>query len=218
LASEVPRGVCFPVSESVPIRPRSFDRDEARICAEAIVRRLCLTWVDDDGLPRTYPFEYEKDIVQEYVRGEGRASTDRISQGCPETWPDVDLDPASYNNPLDPEEIGAFPSGNSRVVVDTRMENYGKVSALTLHEARPRAKLRFPIRGGGPTELGVGILVSGGIAPGINAVIDGIVERHTLYRNRNTFHYELNIKGYVEGFRAEPICFVAGSGILPPIV
>jgi 6-phosphofructokinase 1 len=57
----------------------------------------------------------------------------------------------------------------------------------------------------------VGILVSGGIAPGINAVIDGIVNRHFLYadppddeRNKEVPYapYSVKIYGYVEGFKA----------------
>src|SRR5208283_2772399 len=55
--------------------------------------------------------------------------------------------------------------------------------------------------------LRVGILVSGGIAPGINAVIDGIVSRHNEYRKAAekdpAWHkYVLTIKGYTEGFRS----------------
>jgi 6-phosphofructokinase 1 len=52
--------------------------------------------------------------------------------------------------------------------------------------------------------LRVGILVSGGIAPGINALIDGIVSRHTLYSERQMpeRHHCLEIFGYREGFKA----------------
>jgi hypothetical protein len=46
----------------------------------------------------------------------------------------------------------------------------------------------------------VGILVSGGIAPGINAVIAGIVERQTMYAQQG--HYRLNIHAYQNGLNA----------------
>jgi 6-phosphofructokinase 1 len=58
----------------------------------------------------------------------------------------------------------------------------------------------------------VAVLVSGGIAPGINAVIDGIVQRHYLYANplryadsvryRDTPTCTIEIRGLLNGFRA----------------
>jgi 6-phosphofructokinase 1 len=63
--------------------------------------------------------------------------------------------------------------------------------------------LRYPLQQGG--SLGVGILVSGGIAPGINAVIDGIVSRHRLYSEKQNAagkKHSLDIVGYREGFKA----------------
>jgi 6-phosphofructokinase 1 len=59
--------------------------------------------------------------------------------------------------------------------VDARMpvERDG-VHSLAFPEAGPRAEVRSG-------NLRVGILVSGGIAPGINAVLSGIVERHEAY-------------------------------------
>jgi 6-phosphofructokinase 1 len=60
---------------------------------------------------------------------------------------------------------------------------------LSLPEAGPRAK----IMDGHPK---VGIIVSGGIAPGINAVIDGIVQRHESYDSRTS------VDGYRFGLRA----------------
>jgi 6-phosphofructokinase 1 len=83
---------------------------------------------------------------------------------------------------------------------------------LTFAEAGPRETLRFPV--GWDTELevlklDVGIVVTGGIAPGINAVISGIVQRHLLYhspdtgqvkRGANLHQYQLRILGYMNGF------------------
>ena len=62
-------------------------------------------------------------------------------------------------------------------------------SGLTFPEAGPRAKImdRNPV---------VGIVVGGGIAPGINAVIDGIVRRHKEY------NCDSKIYGYRYGLRA----------------
>jgi 6-phosphofructokinase len=44
--------------------------------------------------------------------------------------------------------------------------------------------------------------VSGGIAPGINAVIAGIVERQTLYARDGRYKDALRINGYQNGFNS----------------
>ena len=71
---------------------------------------------------------------------------------------------------------------------------------LTFPEARPRKFLYYPKDHG---QLRVGIVVSGGIAPGINSVIAGIVKRHVLYHKAaNNPRGSLNIIGYLEGFKS----------------
>ena len=62
-------------------------------------------------------------------------------------------------------------------------------------EAGPREFSYFPRKDNkrlikGMQKLKVGILVSGGIAPGVNAVIDGIVQRHRKYAEE--FCYSVN--------------------------
>jgi len=209
LAADVPPELKLEMALIDPIRiVRSDSRDASETrksaveCAKAIIRRLGLTWLPDDGIPLGYPFAYEKDIIEEYIKGNGRASRDKIAEGCPSTWPSVEHLPTWYLNPLDPDEIGKF-TDNTRIIVDSRLRTSESVPNLPLLEARPREKLRYPLEDTDPRMLGVGILVSGGIAPGINAVIDGIVKRHTLYAEalRDSFPYELRIQGFAEGFR-----------------
>lgn len=62
--------------------------------------------------------------------------------------------------------------------------------ALSFLEAGPRQRIAAIGR--------VGIVVTGGIAPGINAVIDGIVKRHKEYANAHCFSCE--IRGFEFGF------------------
>jgi len=53
--------------------------------------------------------------------------------------------------------------------------------------------------------LRAAILVSGGLAPGINATIEGIVERHEQYTaafREGGQHYTIELGGYQEGFKA----------------
>jgi 6-phosphofructokinase 1 len=107
-----------------------------------------------------------------------------------------------YPNPLgDRTEIGeVYRDSNAEVIVDARTEGR-PLRSLRFPEAGLRAQLVYPRTG----ELKVGILVSGGIAPGVNAVISSIVDRHCLYARRSEAKgnaYALDVLGYVEGFRA----------------
>lgn len=173
-------------------------------CARDIFRRLALHWVPDDGLPKGYLFEKEKTIVSEYSRNNGHASPEMVGKGCPAEWPDVDMKEGWYQNPLDEGEIGKFGADDDRVVVKVRPQQGLEDKVLTFREARPRKRLYYPERGGA-RRLGVGVVVSGGIAPGINSVIDGIAKRHHSYlreSRRQGLSYDLELRGYVEGFRA----------------
>lgn len=181
----------------------------ARRCAELIARRIFKSlkvdagkaqWVDEDGLPIAYPFEYEKEIIKAFVTGGGSLENQHrlVQQGCPLHWPDVtrlgrgDGDPDKKNPIL--VEIGDQRPSDARIIVDVRSTYHApgdgecacclaKVSGpddspgLSFPEAGPREYLHYPCQG----PLGVGIVVSGGIAPGINAVIAGIVRRHANY-------------------------------------
>ena len=198
-----------------PIRVARDDEQHALICAREIVGRLRKRWLPFLDIPSGYPFDYEKRVIEEYVEGNGRLSRARIEEGYPAVWPTVQKEPAEKRNPVPEKEIGAFRLETASIVVDTRSgwRQGPSIEAkdlltrkFTLPEAGPRKYLNYPNGG----NLTVGILVSGGIAPGINAVIDGIVNRHTLYRNRATKSYRLTVKGYTEGFRS---LLRPGSGV-----
>jgi 6-phosphofructokinase 1 len=67
-------------------------------------------------------------------------------------------------------------------------------------EAGPRSHLCFS-----PSpdkRFKVAVLVVGGIAPGINAVIDGIVQRHWLYADKGKYPTGLEIHGLINGVHA----------------
>jgi 6-phosphofructokinase 1 len=209
LADSIPPDLLLETARMDPIRvdlASSTDASETRKsaveCARAIIQRLGLTWLPDDGIPLGYPFDYEKDIIEEYLKGNGHASWEKVAEGCPSIWPGVQHLPTWYDNPLKEDEIGRFRDDSARITVDSRLRTSENVSGLPLLEARPRERLRYPVEYAELRTLGVGILVSGGIAPGINAVIDGIVKRHTLYaEGLHEFPYEMNIQGFAEGFR-----------------
>jgi 6-phosphofructokinase 1 len=203
----LPSGVGLEAEGLFRISVPGKDRKDAIDCARQIVTRLLGEdkWFDDDGLPRGYPFSHERKIIEAYQRG---LSPEEVEQGCPEMWPDLHPDPADQDNPITEEEIETYRHEGAAISVDPRTgrrflavggeetEGRSEKQRFTFPEAGPREKLRFPVG----DHLTVGILVSGGIVPGINAVIDGIVSRHTLYEAR-LGGYEVFIWGYPEGFK-----------------
>jgi 6-phosphofructokinase 1 len=199
---------------------RELDALHAENCAREVFQRLELIWVPDDGLPVDYPFSYEKGIIEEFSKGGGQLSRHRVEAGCPRLWPTVERPDGGYRNPIEAKDIGAYRASDADVVVDPRGTFHDprvKGGAdgppigdrLTFREAGPRELLYYPTNA---ARLPVGVLVSGGIAPGINAVLSGIVERHTQYaRGGRTTHeplapahtaYEVEIVGYRDGFTA----------------
>jgi len=195
--------------------------DEACLeAAKQIVETLGLTWAPENGVPTGYPFDYEKDIIKAYATdaAEGAvpdkdghvADPRKVRYGCPSDWPRILKEDALIPNPLMPDEIGDYRDPDKEIVVDPRSGSIG--SRLTFPEAGPRARLSYP-RTDRPERQGVllnaGILVSGGIAPGTNAIIESIVCRHTQYwkaeaqpGKKAPEDYQLQVLGYLEGFRA----------------
>jgi 6-phosphofructokinase 1 len=191
---------------------------EALRCAKELMRILKLGWTSEDGLPIGYPFDYEKDIIKEFIRGNGTLSIERVKQGCPIEWPIIDRVEGNTINPVSEDKIGAYRDVDSATdkpkdprVVPAALSEYHPNDGskcltklqLTFPEAGPRKFLHFPRPS---RSLNVGIVVSGGIAPGINAVIAGIIKRHVLYDstadNGGQPHYNLTIYGYLEGFKS----------------
>ncbi len=183
----------------------------AQRAAQAICVALgwAVHWRPDFEIPSGYPFSYEKEIIREFSQNGGALSDKRVSEGCPREWPNVVKRDAARPNKVPKNLVGDFSDPEDRVVVDVRTGRDGQPPVnLTFSEARPREFLRLPR----PERLdppgasfNIGILVSGGIAPGINAVISGIVDRHNLYAHPidpNRRAYPLEIHGYLNGFHS----------------
>ena len=199
------------------IKVASFDLQEVEGCCAKIIKALRLENPFD--LPEWYPFDYEKRIIEEYAAGGGKIGAASVAEGCPAGWPKVEkvTYPAKHANPVPPTVPRDYRKESAAILVDTRvgwresassLEN--ETRALTFPEAGPRANLCHPIG----NDLTVGILVSGGIAPGINAVIESIVNRHYLYADKRK--YNLSIYGYFEGFHGFLRRPLANSEILDP--
>ncbi len=157
--------------------------------------------------------EGEDPIIKEYTAGQ--LSANRISQGCPREWPKVHRNPANTPNYVDDSELGLYrdwdyenekrKAEKARVLAAALTEFPPDVltsKGIAFPEAGPRKYLRYPNRN---NRLTVGVLVSGGIAPGINAVIAGIVERQFLYATKGHFEMGMKVLGYQDGFAS--LCF-----------
>jgi 6-phosphofructokinase 1 len=159
-----------------------------------------------DDLPTLLEVVYEKELINDYIVSNGTLPAGKIAIGYPEKWPNVSRRPAScpgwttIDNPLDPQ---THRPDNSAILVDARIRvedtEANVAKKMTFPEAGPRGMIFFK------TLLTVGILVSGGIAPGINAVISAIVKKHEEYQvscKNSTCPHEVVVYGYREGFKA----------------
>jgi 6-phosphofructokinase 1 len=200
---------------------REFTPETAERCAKDLANHLAKRWIASDGLPAGYPFGYEKDIIDTYAGRDRKKYMQMLRDGCPAEWPqEEEVAWDGYKNPISEEVIGSFREKEERILVDARSRYHhpdpdGDRPAscclvrggLTFGEAGPRRMLKYPP----PSKrlLKVGILVSGGIAPGINAVISGIVQRHILYCDpspadlgipaRDLRRYKLQVFGFRNG-------------------
>jgi 6-phosphofructokinase 1 len=120
--------------------------------------------------------------------------------GCPASWPKVvNWEDNDYENQIPEDVIGTY-RPRSAMVAAASLSTSHISEKFSFPEAGPRAKLVFPPHIKGFNRLRVAIIVSGGIAPGINAVIDGITQRHYMYAKAH--NYPVDVLGFRYGFGA----------------
>jgi len=191
---------------------------------EIVVQGLRIPWRWDDLPLNPHLFSYEKDITAFFLSQarldrlkdltakdaeERKRVRQKILEGCPQEWPSVvRWSDGSTINRLSTDEVGIWRDSNAHVLTTALVndqtfagsaQEIAALRKLSFPEAGPRAELFFPR---GHRQLNVAILVSGGIAPGINAVIDGIVQRHWLYAEAHGYKKGLTILGLRNGFRS----------------
>ena len=207
-ATSLPSKLANPLADKPSVEATSDEEETAR---RSFLALGLSEWITIDGLPIGYPFRYEKDIVGAFVKGQGALPSEWSGLGCPARWPAVSrLLPEMIENPARGAEIGVKRKETDQVLPDARLsflsgirseQDLASFERITFLEAGPRNRLRQ--RKG---IFNVGILVSGGIAPGINAVIEGIVTRHYEYNRwlslNGSLFAEAKIFGYPEGFRS----------------
>ena len=192
-------------ADDLPLEPHLFDYEKHIIQFYTEKDRL-----GDELYKRPRTGAAKKRREEEKRREDMRQ---KILKGCPADWPEVQLLSLRRDttNKLEPGAVGTFREDDACVLA-AALSSYHKCPdwrgeeakncmlkrGLWFPEAGPRKKLCFS----GTRPLTVAVLVSGGIAPGINAVIDGIVQRHWMYAEalRNRAH--LTIYGLQNGFQA----------------
>lgn len=211
----------------IEANPGRGDHEALRIAWE-ITKALGEQLVPFDGLPFDRSlFSYEKDIIGFYSKRlpsspkDTQAESDireRLLNGCPPNWPTVPRwDTTSQGLSLEGEHyrddatvVAAALSTHHTDPPDGCMIR----NQLVFPEAGPRKAVHYPRERGREHdgEFRVAILVAGGIAPGINSVIDGIVQRHWKYAKLHERGYVLTygIRNGLNGFS------LVGNGALPP--
>lgn len=212
-------------SRVVPFR-KYADRGEltetaAANCAREIAAPLTPAWIPFDEIPEGFPFSYEKEIIREYI--EGKVTQEHLRQGCPARWPQITRTPPTVKNRVPDEKIGP-----PRDHLETDRDPQVLVAAVSQFPAEKQRDLAMTFPLAGPRRellydqellnLKVGILVSGGIAPGINAVISGIVERHYLYAKEVREPPLVEVKGYYDGFKGFISVFPKDAVLTPESV
>jgi 6-phosphofructokinase 1 len=179
----------------------------------------------NDGLPlNSQIFNYEKKIIDFYYNHNNftvcendiesfNEARNNILLGVPAKWPVVRIKgnrPRLELKELDDkvqEEIGYFRE-NKNYVLSAALSGFhlkdkpcpcNGEDKLIFPEAGPRKSV-FSNRS--RDKFRIGILVSGGIAPGVNALIDGITRRHYFYANKLGNQDSLEILGLLNGFNS----------------
>lgn len=202
-----------------------IDKSSAEYVAEILLRDILgLNAINHSSKAFTYEkdiISFYKKLLTDLGSNNSFSGDEKIrrsfNEGVPLTWPTVRrrTDKTLQENQLVEQRLIGDPRNDiadlqhdvaedwtERVVVSAALSEYHDCylldeepdkcmirSKLCFPEAGPRAKImRDPVT--------VGIVVSGGIAPGINAVIDGIVQRHKEYDP------SCSIFGYKNGLRA----------------
>lgn len=197
---------------------------------QSVFKGRTLTWTDEHlrfGLPASpHIFDYEKDMIRFYLakrcyelldQGMPKEEVESLKQrhrsilnvwseekvketlekGIAADWPNVYRYVKTESNPL---KTDAFRSDEEESLVRAAalvgLDAPGK--PFVFPEAGPRPHVALPTH----QRLKVAIVVTGGIAPGINAVIDAIVQRHEAYRNAAKQKYVLEIIGLKNGLLA----------------
>jgi 6-phosphofructokinase len=171
------------------LRFAGVELSETKAIAEGKPRGYASVRLNRLLLERAYPLEIATNLMDKLRH--------MLLEECPDKWPSAKRWIGAKEANLLPEELrGSFRPHDSTVVAAALTKMGAGSHGLCVPEAGPRAELYYPRRDN--RSLNVGIMVLGGIAPGINAVIDAIVQRHWLYKKHQPAQ-DLKIYGFLNG-------------------
>ncbi len=184
----------------LPVTPNIFDyeKDMVRFYLASRCYQLINQSPDDasaEMLRKEFAGKY-RDILNMWPESKVK---EILNKGIAVTWPSVQRYDHKPENPLHKDKFRGE-EGESYLRVNALLGLDVPGNPLTFLEAGPRPKVALPWPG--RLSLNVAIVVSGGIAPGINAVIDAIVQRHFAYRKAANNAYALQIFGLKNGLLA----------------
>lgn len=184
----------------LPVTPNIFDYEKEMI--RFYLANQCyelLNQLPDDAAGEARRNEISEKypaILNEWPESKVR---EILNKGIAASWPSVHRFPHTQKNPLHKDRFRGA-EGESFLRVNALLGLDVPGAPLTLLEAGPRPEIALPWPG--KLSLNVAIVVAGGIAPGINAVIDAIVQRHFAYRKAGKNAYNLQIYGLKNGLLA----------------
>lgn len=195
-----------------PITLAGTEPQEAEECAQGIAKLLGLPWLPPDGLPSSAVFRSEREVVEAYLSHQGRLGGKFLQEGYPESWPRLRLIGEKYKNPVSPQALGDYRPMTDAILADSTsfaasVQYTPQSLGLELLRAGPFSELAFP----NTDFLTAAVIVSGGITPGINAAVAGIVQRHAAYSgflgrsHDRLVAYEGGFNGLVAGSSPRPI-------------
>jgi 6-phosphofructokinase 1 len=201
-------------ADDLPLNPNlfSYEKDiiEHFVNKAQLERQIAATAseleTEEAGTERHEQLQKQYDSLWEKYE----AVQEKQLNGCPAEWPEVVYwEGPRRKNEVSEGDIGTFRPLGAKVIPAalSKYHHLGESEEgngicmmsqnLCFPEAGPREMLLYPAPG---RNLQVAVLISGGIAPGINAVIDGITQRHYMYAAAH--NYQVDIWGFKNGFHA----------------
>ena len=169
--------------------------------------------IEEPDMDKLWEILYINGIIKNIDEKEKESIRQKLLNGCPSEWPTIiHWQDYKNKNKINQDDIGKWRPENARVIAAALSDYHCNadiganinngcmiLNKIIFPEAGPREYLYYPLSQK-HRNFKVAILVSGGIAPGINAVIDGITQRHSMYTSATSF--ATDVYGFKNGFYA----------------
>lgn len=189
------------VRYGLPSTPNIFDYEKDMI--HFYLASRCYDLINqstDEASAQAKRAEFEKSYRASLKEWPEEKVRETLEKGIAARWPSVSRYEHDQTNPLKNVKFRAEENEESHLRVNALLGLDAPGEPFTFLEAGPRPQVALPWPG--RLRLNVAIVVTGGIAPGINAVIDAIVQRHSAYSKAANYAYNLQVFGLNNGLLA----------------